>query len=636
MKSTTKLCFAILGALLIPPVEAAASEGDEPTSCRLWLAPSAVSTDRKPKFGLFAGATYSMDDIIPLSELAIPLSDFMEYPNRARSQYDSDILDFVQSFVWTSEYAGGRWEGNYSSTVFVPGIGILSNYHTGHSNVDWLQGSVLKRERNAFTLPGIAHPSRGAITPYYNMTLRAIRTIPAGMELFANFGEQWDGSFGDDAFQDKLTRWEYQDADKLLDKIVDFMDQFGDQMSETLKDDVLDFMLEKVLGTATGKRAKIIKSLIPAHPQKLQRVLDAGGTFVYRNQDLVKSPRWLEDNGICVDKMRGDTSTIPDAGRGAFATQKIAKDELIVPVPMIPVGNKALMDMYEFVENHDEEGRPTGLTYNFEKYRGQQLLVNYCFGHPESSLLLMPVGPLATLINHGSLRDKANAYLTWSKHTSVWNDHSLHDLHVHEVMNQEYPNIVMEIYAIRDIEEGEEIFIDYGAAWEQAWVEYKENWQASTLDGKWPLKAEDMNSIFLTKPFPINLQQDSSPYPDGVATACYIYIGEQTDGEAHENEDGLSIFPWIGPKSFEDYVGQVLTVCDLRGREESVEHGFVYMVRARLPGQDEVVEVKGVPHVAVTLVDQPYQADHHRPGAFRHPIAVEDQRWPQAWRDLRG
>jgi len=92
---------------------------------------------------------------------------------------------------------------------------------------------------------------------------------------------------------------------------------------------------------------------------------------------------------------------------------------------------------------------------------------------------------------------------------------------------------------------------------------------------------------------------------------------------------------WKGPVKFEDYQGQHLTVCDLVGREADDEHMYLYTVRARLQGQDDVDEIIGVPHEAVTLKDGPYSGDVHAPGAFRRWIGIPDERFPQKWRNLR-
>jgi hypothetical protein len=601
--------------------------------CLLWLAPSHVSTEANPKYGLFAGVEYAENQSLPNPELALPLIDFLESPNRHSDQMHQEILEHVESFLWTSEYAGAKWEGNISTTILVPGSGVLANYHSGIYNVDWSQGSVLLREREHITEPGKAHPSRGAISPYHNLTIRATQKIKAGMELFANFGDVWDeGEKDRNIYQDKISRWDYMDADKVLDSVIEFMDKYGGEMTDDLKDDALDFILETVLGTAAGKHAKVIRSLIPDNFRKLRTVKEMGGSFHYRNSDLVKSTEWFEKHGFCVDKIVSGTSTIPDAGRGAFSTRKIKTGETIVPVPMVAIANEDLMEMYATREPRSED-KFTNL--DMETSIGKQLALNYCFGHQESSILLMPVGPMVTLVNHGT-NEKANAYLDWSGHPYVYNDFELHDITPDALASAPNPNIVMNLVSTRDIEPGEEILIDYGPAWVAAWDDYMAGYAVKHSDGSWPLKAEDVMLDYIDEPFPVNLKAGNSPYPKGVATACFIETAEVEDGLPARTEDGVEILQWIGPQTFADYKGHNFFACDLVGITDSHNDGhmFNYTVMAR-HSDSETLMIQDVPHAAITLVDLPYTSDIHTPGAFRQWIAIEDRLFPQAWRNLR-
>jgi hypothetical protein len=613
------------------------SAAEESSTCLLWLAPSHVSTEANPKYGLFAGVEYTENQTLPNPELALPLIDFLESPNRKSDPRTQEILEHVESFLWTSEYAGAKWEGNVSTTILVPGSGVLANYHSGIYNVDWSQGSVLLRERQDITEPGKAHPSRGAISPYHNMTIRATQNIKAGMELFANFGDVWDESEKDrNIYQDKINRWDYMEADKVLDSVLEFMDTYGGEMTDDLKDEALDFILETLLGTAAGKHAKVIRSLSPDNFRKLRKVKEMGGSFHYRNADLVKSTAWFEKHGMCVDKIVSGTSTIPEAGRGAFSTRQIKTGEIIVPVPMVAIANEDLMEMYAIPEGRVEEKFT-----NFDKGAdlgtsiGKQLAYNYCFGHQESSILLLPVGPMVTLVNHGT-NGKANAYLDWSDHPYVYNDDELHDINPDALASAPNPNIVMNLIATREIAPGEEILIDYGPDWVAAWEEYMAGYDVKYADGKWPLKAEDVMLDYIDEPFPVNLTPSTSPYPKGVATTCFIETVEIEDGLPAKTEDGVEILQWIGPQTFADYKGHHYFACDLVEITDSHKDGhmFNYTVMAR-HSDSEVLMIKDVPHGAITLIDLPYTSDIHTPGAFRQWIAIEDRLFPQAWRNMR-
>ena len=624
-------------SLLLPFLAAAADEsepsvdrGDLSLPCRLWMAPSYVATDGRAKYGLFAGIDYDPDDVIPSHELAFPLIDLFEPQRVDANRYNREILDYIESFSWTGHYAGAQFEGNVSTNLFVPGVGNLANHHPGYHNVDWAQHYALNRDPERSIGPSAPNLARGAITPYHNMTLKAVQAIPQGMELFADFGF---GPVEDDVYQERIVKDDYALADKIIQKIVAFFE--ANKMDDKLQEEVLDLMLDKILAAATEDRAKAIRSLIPDRPSKLAEVVAVGGSFLYRNQDMIKSPEWLKKYGFCVDKLSPGTSTLKEAGRGAFAARDIRKGETIVPVPVIPVGNSALFDMYELEEV--EEKKKISIKFNYEEPRGHQIALNYCFGHPESSMLLMPLAPMASFINHGSLESGlANAYVTWSQaeEDSVANDNYLHDFSVRRVMEQDVPNIVLSIDAIRDIKEGEEILIDYGPEWVAAWEKYVKEHEAETKGKKWPIRAEELRTVFADKPFAVNVSADSNPYPDGVATACYIMLDEMDDGVPRHAFDGTDMVKWIGPQSVEELSGQTLQYCDLMERFEDPTHRYVYNVRTLHEGRK--VQLDGVPHYAITVVNMPYTSDMFVEGAFRHYIGIEDQRWPQAWRDLRG
>jgi hypothetical protein len=216
MLSSRRATTAVISFLLLlgqtRTVVAAATENDvahDETVCRLWLAPSYLSEGSTVKYGLFAGVDFAVNETIPDVEIGFPFVDFLVDPNK-NTRYNKGILDYLEGLMWTSDYAGAKFEGNHTATTFIPGVGALSNYHSGYSNIDWLQGSVLLRDREkGLTEPGQAHLSRGAISNTYNLTMVATRHIPAGMELFANYGDVWDDKSDENQFQDKFYRQDY-------------------------------------------------------------------------------------------------------------------------------------------------------------------------------------------------------------------------------------------------------------------------------------------------------------------------------------------------------------------------------------------------------------------------------------------
>jgi hypothetical protein len=193
-----RLLFVLALLELTPnPVAAIISEDSSSAadeSCPMWLAPSNMNSEStKPiKLGLYAGKLYTQNSTLPLSELAIPLIDFFGDFQRMAAQHKG-VVSFLEDQVWTQEYVGSHFEGTLASPAIIPGIGLVAAYHTGFSNADFLHAAIHLRDeppQQQGPKAGEAHLMRGTITPYFNATLEATQTIPAGMEILPNFGSE--------------------------------------------------------------------------------------------------------------------------------------------------------------------------------------------------------------------------------------------------------------------------------------------------------------------------------------------------------------------------------------------------------------------------------------------------------------
>eukprot|EP00980_Cylindrotheca_fusiformis_P005804 scaffold1223_cov119-Cylindrotheca_fusiformis.AAC.7 len=622
-------------AVLLVALLSATTSGNDADSCPLWLAPSYTGTEREPKYSLFAGKSFAPNETFSdFAEIAIPLVDFDQIASNRNTPQKDQIVDFLEGFLWTSHFVGGQWEGRLSAPMAIAGIGVLPGYHTGIANVNFLQAASLLSDTEEYLVAGQSHLSRGAISPYHNVTLKATRQIPQGMELFADFGDLWDGNFTDDIYQDTIRRYDYEIADGIIQSLLDFYDEFPN-LSEGMQQEIIDFMLDKVLGTAAGKHAKTIRSLIPASAQKLKRVKDEGGSFMYRYADMIRSTKWLQNNGFCLGAMKAGPSTIEGAGRGAFATRGLRQGETITITPMLHIADKELLTMYPI---HSVVDPTTGeMTIDYDRSggpSGTQLIINYCFGHPDSSLLLFPLGSLVNLINHS--RKGSNAYMTWSKRADkLPNQHQYHDFTVEQMANTNKIVLTMKVVATRDIGPGEEIFLDYGPQWEHAWQEYQQKWELERKGVPHPLKAKDMRDRYKAIPFEIPQTMRRNPYPPNIATACFMSIRERPDGKTMFDKTlGVDITEWASPAAYEDYQGSNLFIVDILERK-NVDHFFYnYTVIAKI-SETRIEEIADVPHAACTFVDVPYKSDIHLDGAFRHSIGIIDSHFPQKWRDLR-
>ena len=122
--------------------------------------------------------------------------------------------------------------------------------------------------------------------------------------------------------------------------------------------------------------------------------------------------------------------------------------------------------------------KPSSHLLDFNKVEGHELLLNYCYGHPDSELLLVPYAPIINFINHDG--KNPNTMIRWVHDVAA----PYFDLHPIEVLEKDGGTLRMEFVAIRDIGPDEEITIDYGSDWEDAWKKYKKEQKSGTSDKK--------------------------------------------------------------------------------------------------------------------------------------------------------
>ena len=158
-----------------------------------------------------------------------------------------------------------------------------------------------------------------------------------------------------------------------------------------------------------------------------------------------RSVEWIVENGFCLENLIPGKSTIPQAGQGAIAKFPLHKNERIVPAPLLQIVDRDVLFTF------DHNGQRAGT----------QLLMNYCFGHRESSVLLCP-DTNAILINHCSTRTKEcnpsgpNAEIRWATDWEKDNEKWL-QMSVKDLGEQTGRGLAFDIIATRDIQPGEEV-----------------------------------------------------------------------------------------------------------------------------------------------------------------------------------
>jgi hypothetical protein len=327
----------------------------------------------------------------------------------------------------------------------------------------------------------------------------------------------------------------------------------------------------------------------------------------------VRSLSWLKENGLCVDHIEPKLSSIESAGMGAFAKRFLPKGTVVAPAPVVPM-SKAHLEMIVPLSHqhllllmHDR--------YDHEPFwEGHQLLLNYVYGHPSTSLVFFPYAPIVNMINHNG--KEPNAKLQWSSMETSKFDQTPDELLESPV------TLLMEVVAIQDILPGEEVVLDYGDEWQKAWDTHDHIEPSSDFVSAWMFEQE---SLFRT-------EADGNSYPSYIELFCGINFDRAT-GVKQESKDGLDhiLYEWRVTKT----VGlQKAVRCYLVESNSSqiFSNEMGYKVRLEREG-NRTIFVDNVPRQAITIQEKPYTGEQFKRNAFRHEIQMPDDMIPDIWKD---
>jgi len=366
-----------------------------------------------------------------------------------------------------------------------------------------------------------------------------------------------------------------------------------------------------------------------------------------------------------LDGVYSNTSTVKYAGRGAFATRDVVEGGLISPAPLLIIDSKDWLNMYgtKFEPSRNDKRKFVSRD-NKSEVLHQQILLNYCFGHPRSSLLLYPYGMGTNFINHKSTNNGdnsndnnnnngPNAKIIWSK--QAYNKPNLQNLPLKDLLKADnvHTSLGFDIVATRYIQADEEIFINYGDDWEHAWKSHVDDGNYPHI---WPIRALDMNTkshnnaasgddniLYTVSEREETVQAGGKdPYDDSFfMTACY-YATEELgkDDTSPRTVNDFSVYQFPRDQDLSKMIAKLLS-CKILERDVVVSNDedgtktYSYRVFFLSEGEDGGCIVKGLPREAITFVDQPYSSDMHMPKTFRHSIGIPDDIFPDVWCDLK-
>ena len=321
---------------------------------------------------------------------------------------------------------------------------------------------------------------------------------------------------------------------------------------------------------------------------------------------------WLKENGICIDKIFVKKSSLPNVGKGAFSKRKVKKGEIITSSPVIQLDRSQM----EIVEQELDPSFNAGIKYT-EHVTQKQLLLNYCYGHENSTVLLLPYGAGVNFINHHA---EPNAIIRWS--SSRYNNLTGLDLSAYDFLQRFQERMILDYIATRDIEAGEEIFIYYGDSWKTAWDKYLDGWEPPIGSERY-VSAADYKARHPEEPIRTIEEQETNPYPENIVTSCLYFDNRDTnevvwssDNESCQRPCRILSRTKVGKTYF--YTAEVSVIDNVKTPDACLMSNI----------NKTVFEI---PSRAINLVDRQYSSDQHMVASFRHEIQVPGNLFPSKW-----
>eukprot|EP00980_Cylindrotheca_fusiformis_P006006 scaffold1284_cov108-Cylindrotheca_fusiformis.AAC.20 len=573
--------------------------------CGIYLAPSSIPN---AGLGMYVGhRNFTMGENVTDGDIIIPVFE-MDWHNMLKE----DKLKF-EHFLW-DEYTwnGDVFPGAEEEVDDIdwlqfasPGVGAAANSYISLVNIE--DYSI---ELGLATRPD--SPGAGAQTPYHGRYFTAISDIPQGG--YIPMPDSYPVADG------LLRRFEQMRLRHYEKKRNDETTQQPSHHQLVFWQDLLDLVAHEY--SKIWNKSRVLNAM-PDKVDTIPDLLQNGGSARRDYNRSIKELSWLEENGQCMDNIKvlgpnkkRSSDESPDAGRGAVANRFIPKDGLVAPAPLVHIPDYDVLKMYKPIDSVvDAEDGNHEVIPDMEGPSQYQLLMNYCFGHEESTLLLCPYGLLTSLINHSS--KNANTKITWSNTTMrhrEWLEKPI------EYFGEEYvAGLQFDFVAMRDIEEDEEILIDYGVAWEKAWRDHVRTF----VPREHYVPAFDLNKQLDTLTF--RTIKDRPYEKDGIQLRCRIWYVHQfmtEESKKKQEEDDEDSVPCRIIKKLRNDRYRVQT---LKDKSDDVDCVFTH---------DRMLWE--VPSDAFFFMDLPYERPYHLDfDAFRHAMMIPDDIFPEPWKNLR-
>lgn len=256
-------------------------------------------------------------------------------------------------------------------------------------------------------------------------------------------------------------------------------------------------------------------------------------------------------------------------------------------------------------------------------------------------MLLYPYGPGVNLINHH--HTNPNVYIRWSTNElNQLHHHAWLDLSYNEFWDVVTPgSLVLEVIALRNIDVGEELLLDYGIEWDNAWKEHVKQWKPPNNNNNQSKPYIYPADIDETLPLRTVNELKKLPYPNHLTTIC------MTPDWHRKNENHTTWYDITADTDTSSEWFELMTYCHILERIHVVESDdYIYTVsliftyndnkklisyyNESIPLDKQYIDYQ-VPRHAIRFIEKPYHDDEHLLSAFRHPIQLPSSLTPISW-----
>jgi hypothetical protein len=631
----------------------------EPT-CGIWMAPGSLKP--YPGFGIYTTRDIPEDGKFLHSPdaISVQVMEPRRLDNIPLAKERAQWWKLFQNYAWDHSVPDHARYAHVSGdmTDFQPGFGSLPNHHCILNSLSSRQPDVPYDDT---VVDRAISPGLGAFSYTMGREWVSKRDVRAGEELFLSYGfcertkEKSKWSWADKMFMPE----DFEEAARL----VKLFEPLGDQPWPKN-----NLTIARLIDESSNAYPKLVYEILPKTQQEIDHLVNLVNQHAFdpktSDRELVRelargvtnqrTPEWIRQNGMCLENLVPKKSTIPDAGWGGFAQYPIKKDEIIVPMPTLHMGNKDVMRIYDHKDNVLDDPQKHEI--------GKNMFLNYCFGRPESSMVLCPLTS-AVLVNHCSTRQnngcEPNAKIQWSSGwdppSFEWRNVSLPDLAMHNARV-----LSLEMVATKPIAPGEEVFIDYGIEWEEAWKKHVKQWKAPHLPMDF-ISAKDVN---LQQEIPDELisrsLRETVKHPYIFAGCVYRPGNVDEDGEKYQtpnenwknltNNEIMKRYASSGSKyvhgsrGYRKHAMMLHWPCSILFPDTDDDTYIVRIHQTPLGKKkiDQTIWFKNdlprilyeYPRDSIHFFVEPEAADHNLPDAFRHHIGLPDGIFPTHWNNL--